>query len=388
MNIDFPLNEFTLPVAIKNDCDYYVRLCEILDIYNDRVQKCNTLSAQTKQSTSENCTLIKQCIENYYNAHIINAQKNISDILEKYTTDYPFFISPLNESYAFRGCAPEKIRNAVHKETNKKHYEEIMKMELSFYRARISPNSLKHKDMLHIPFNLRSKISTQRFSIPGVPCFYFSTTSFGAWIELGMPEATKFQVSEYTLPSDITVLNLCYQQHLINGKSSFISTKEEHEDFLNSVEIFPLIIATSFKIEEENRNFKSEYIISQLIMQVANTLGIDAVAYLSKRINDFSAYPQCVNLAILIPQKNIGSEELYWEYANQVALTEPICFADFIESSDIKSEFEPTTLINKTYQNQYTGGGISIFGQSINYIDTSFSKFDEYLHRLEKTSFL
>ncbi|MGN1303904.1 MAG: hypothetical protein ACI4YB_02600 [Oscillospiraceae bacterium] len=381
---DFGLNGFNLPVILKKDFEYYVQLCDYLDKYNSTIQRFDILPPETKRSTSENCDFIKQSIKNYYNARIIDAHKNISNILGKYITDYPFLVSPLNESYAFRGCAPEKLRNSVYKETNKANYEEMMEMELNFYRARTSQNPLECKDMLHIPFNLRGKISTQRFSIPGVPCFYFSTTSLGAWLELGMPEATKFQVSEYTLPSDITVLNLCFQQHLINGKSSFINTNGELSDFLSSVEIFPLIIATSFKIEEENRNFKSEYIVSQLIMQVANSIGIDAVAYLSKRINDLSAYPQCVNLAILIPQKDIDSEELYWEYAHQIALTAPICFADFIEGSDVKSTFKPTTLINKTYQKPNISDRISIFGQSINYTDTMFSRFDEYLHKLEK----
>lgn len=49
---------------------------------------------------------------------------------------------------------------------------------------------------------------------------------------------------------------------------------------------------TSFQVKEMKRNFKSEYIISQLLMQVVNELDIDRIAYLSKKMVDIYAYPQ------------------------------------------------------------------------------------------------
>ena len=110
------------------------------------------------------------------------------------------------------------------------------------------------------------------------------------------------------------------------------------------------------------------------------------LAYLSKRIDDFSAYPQCVNLAILIPQKNIASKDLYWKYANQISLTKPVCFADFINSSDSRASLQYTTLINKTY-GEHIQGIVSVLGHDVKYTDTMFAKFDEYLHQLKKEEF-
>lgn len=47
-------------------------------------------------------------------------------------------------------------------------------------------------------------------------------------------------------------------------------------------ELFPIVCATSFQVLEMNRSFRTEYMISQLLMQVVNELGINGVAYISK----------------------------------------------------------------------------------------------------------
>ena len=243
------LNDFSLPIYLSKDSDYYKKLCEVLKKYNNYIET-KKIDEKVKRNVSFNCEKIKMCVEYYYNANIVYAQKTIKEILEKYTNDSPFVVSPLNESYAFRGLAPEPIRRLVYRHKSE-HYDEMMRYELSFYRARVSANKLTAKEMFHIPFNKREIISTQRFSVPGVPCLYLSTTSFGTWLELGMPEPEVFQVSEYSLPSSIKVLNLCYQQHLINGKSNFIESIEEQKDFNIALEIFPLCIASSFTIGEK-----------------------------------------------------------------------------------------------------------------------------------------
>lgn len=387
MNINIGLNDFHLPIYLSKDCEYYANLCEILDKYDKQIQETDNLKEDCKQKTHSNCDYIKECIKNYYNADVVSAQKRINEILKQYIEDSPFVVADINNNYAFRANAPHKIQPEVHKKSNSNRYDEMMNTELSFYRARISENELHRLDMLHIPFDQRSHISTQRFSMPGVPCLYFSTTSYGAWIEMSMPDAEVFQVSEYKIPLDIKVLNLCYQQYLIDGKSSFINNEIELHDFYNSVEIFPLVIASSFKINEPNRTFKSEYIIPQLIMQVAMSLGIDAVAYLSKRIDDFFAYPKCVNLAVLMPQKDMSSDTRFWKRANEIELTEPCIYSDFLKSDYKNSNLSNnTTFINKFFS-EGTNGKVKLIGKILNYSEIPFSKFDEWLHKQEKAQY-
>ncbi len=379
-NINIELNGFSLPIYLSKDSDYYGKLYEVLNNYNDFIKTKTCIKELIKSNVSINCDKIIECIKHYYNADVIGAQEKIKEILKQYTKNSPFVVSSLDESYAFRGLAPKSIRPSVHKDVNSDHYDEMMRYELSFYRARVSSNKLTAKEMFHIPFNKRGIISTQRFSIPGVPCLYLSTTSFGTWLELGMPKPESFQVSEYSLPSSIKVLNLCFQQHLINGKSSYIETIEEEKTFNYAIEIFPLIIASSFTIGEENRCFKSEYIISQLIMQVSKSLGINAVAYLSKRIEDFYAYPQAVNIAILIPQSELNSDNQYWEHSSMVELTAPELFSDFLRNNPKTNR---TTFINKFYGNN-VNGNVYLMGNKHKYTNLMFAKFDEFLHVLPK----
>ena len=378
VSINIALNTFHLPVILGKDYEYYEKLCEVLRKYDNHIQKVDGLDATCKTVTSYNCQKIINSVEKYYNADIIAAQECISEILTNYTSDSPFIVSELDKNYAFRGVAPPEIQPTVHKESNEKHYNEMMNADLCFYKARISENKLQKNDMLHIPFNMRSHVATQRFSIPGVPCLYLATTSFGCWIEMGMPSASTFQVSYFSLPTNLKVLNLCYQQYLIDGKSSYIENERELKDFNNAVEIFPLVIASSFKIDEQNRTFKSEYIISQLIMQVANSSGIDAVAYLSKRINDCLAYPQCVNIAILMPQTNIKQNDLYWSRINEIKLTEPYSFSDFQKQYNATSPLPASTFINTVYSN-HIQKTVKLMGDIYDYPKMSFSQFDEWL---------
>ena len=66
------------------------------------------------------------------------------------------------------------------------------------------------------------------------------------------------------------------------------------------LKLYMLSIATSYRIKEFNRTFKSEYIISQSIMMACKRLGYDGVAYYSKRVSD-EIFARCaINLALFV----------------------------------------------------------------------------------------
>ena len=118
-------------------------------------------------------------------------------------------------------------------------------------------------------------------------------------------------------------------------------------------------------------------------MQVVSSLGIHAVAYLSKRMDDFYAYPHAVNLAILIPQTNLCSDNQYWDCSSGVELTEPYLFSNFL-TTDAKSY--PMTFINKFY-GEGANKEVCLMGNLYNYTNLVFAKFDEFLHQLSKSPF-
>lgn len=376
MNIPVELNKFSLPKTVTYDAEYENDLHNYLDEYYEYILTKIPDYEVHVNKIKDNIDLIKNCIHQYYNGKLNEAYCCIKKILEAYI-DSPYIVASIDENYAFRGMAPKKIRASIYSgEEHDKIYKPMLEHELYFFRARINPEKIDIKDMLHIPFNKRGMVATQRFSIAGLPCIYLSRTSFGTWLELGLPEPDVFQVSAFKIPTNLKMLNLCIHQDTINGASNFINNEKEKEGFLSYLEIFPLVIATSYHIQEMNRKFKSEYIISQIVMQVCNELGIDGVAYLSKRIKDFDAYPQAVNLAIAIPYNRGFS---YWSRANEVWITEPVTFLDFCEMNITNEGVENfRSYVNEIYKKNYSNQ-ITLGGNEVKYTDTKHSAFDEYL---------
>lgn len=384
------MNNFPLPIKISKDRDYYWELNQKLRAYCAFIKELQHINdiEHLYNKVSFNCSRIKKCLELYYNAKYSKAQTLIKEYLEQYVEDNPYILTSIEESYAFRGDAPKNIQPSLYRNNldSRKMYAKMKNTPLTFYRARMGEEKFVYKDMLHIPFNMRSKIGTYRFSIPGVPCLYLATTSYGTWIELGKPNYEEFNVSFFILPKDLKVLNLCIYQDYISGLSSLKITEKEYEAVINYLEFFPLVIATSFQITENERQFKSEYIISQLVMQSAKELGIDGVAYLSKREEDRFAYPIAVNLAILMPQNfnHNSKDELYWGRISEIQLTEPIKFSDFCNLSISKSALTGNC---RSYVNEcFAKGGdfeININNTKCNYYDSIFSRYDEHLANQE-----
>ncbi len=376
MNIAIDMNGFELPRNIIRDCDYEKDLNDTLDKYFEFVSKQIGKQTDCISKIKRNIDLIKESIRTYYEGKIAVSYKCIKSVLEEYV-DSPYIVATLNENYAFRGNAPKTIRPSVYKSAQyDSGYEAMRNHPLSFFKARIAAEEINIKDMLHIPLDKRGLIATQRFSIAGLPCLYLSTTSFGTWLELGTPEFDVFQVSAFQIPMDLKVLNLCISQWMINGASSFIGRDDEKEAVFNFLEIFPLIIATSYHVSERNRNFKSEYIISQLVMQVCNDLGIDGVAYLSKRTKDYFAYPQAVNLAIAIPY---NQDSKYWNRADEIYITKPIKFSDFCKMKKTNQGVKNfSAYVNEIYKDNWSNK-VDVAGNIMEYTETRHSAFDEYL---------
>lgn len=361
---------FSLPIKIKTDSEYLSELNNTYTKYVKLLTK-SEIPQKTINQVEKNCSQIINAVKCYYNGDVLSAQKYILTILQEYK-DNELVVSDINKSYAFRGMIPFYNDTKFDKEKSE---------ELNFFKARISDEDmiLERKDMLHIPFNNRGIIKTQRFSIPGIPCLYLGTSSYVCWIELGKPQNSKFNVSSYKLKSDLKVLNLTLCWNLLCGTSSGIDygfdSKITDDSIIETcLCLLPLIIATSFIVIDKNRAFKSEYIISQLIMLCLSYINVDAVAYISKRVNiDYMGYPNSVNIAI--PMKQSKGEKLSIQ-CKQIELTNPINFEEFCKLS-IGDRWSPhrSYIIN----NFRSFNKIVLSGQPLNYGNTIFAEFDNYL---------
>lgn len=378
-------NQFVLPIELKNDNEYYGNLEELLKKYIDKLKE-EDIEKEILDSTNENIQLIMESLRLYLNAQVDKAKDNILKILQKYIGN-EFIVSELDRNYAFRGTAPFK---ELRYEGMDDFYNTMNKYPLSFFKARVSDDILESKDMLHIPFDKRELVTTQRFSISGVPCLYLGATSYVCWLEMGKPNDYSFFVSKYEIPSNIKILNLVSNQHIINGQISSCRICSNENKTYNIqllkalIEFFPLICATSYSISQKNRIFKSEYIISQLIMQCLKELNIDGIAYMSKKVKSmFEGYPHCVNLAIPMIGNTFtafnNEQDKYSELCRYIKLTEPVNISEHMK---IERPYLYTTK-NKSFVNTCYSDGpfakINFAGQQIFYSECYFSEFDNYL---------
>lgn len=386
--VETKLNTFKLPYVAKYDNEYYIELKNYLDRYIKHVkEEMQGFDNECINNTQENINLIIEALTLYNNAKVASAKEIIKKIIEKYCNE-PYIVANIDNNYAFRGMAPMQIQPKQYK--NDPIYEKMNKYPLSFFKGRVAVEDIDKVGMLHIPFNKRGLITTQRFSMAGVPCLYLATTSLGCWLELNMPQLELFQIASYKIPNDLKILNMCISQHTINGSAGGGYVDEiEYKATCTLIELFPLVCATSFQVLEMNRSFRSEYIISQLLMQVVNELGIDGVAYLSKKMEDSYAYPQAVNLAILmnsnkLPPYDETSFDMYWERSNEIELTDT-CRSSEISQESYEGPYK--SYVNEIYKNHIVHNNVIFAGNILPYTNTNFSKFDEFLVRKKHYNF-
>ena len=110
---------------------------------------------------------ISQIFEEYYIGHQNRAYELFKEAFEYYETDMNL-----------------PVKTVLPKE--------------SLYRARKNTGDMdyKNEEMFHIKYNYRSKVKTQRYSFPGLPCLYLGASAYVCWLELNRPPMEQFQVAE------------------------------------------------------------------------------------------------------------------------------------------------------------------------------------------------
>lgn len=360
---------FELPISVDKDCDYSENLLLSLEAYLGLLKSIKNIPSRVISNVVIANDALTKSVETYYAGDIYKSQEVIYNLLEKYRNNR-FFFTKLNDCYAFRGIGPFQVET-----------EKLMTGSLSFFKARIATDTNQHfsrNEMLHIPLNNRGLVNTQRFSIAGIPCMYFSTSSYGCWLELGKPQSEVFNVSSYHLDGNMKILNLVSVWNLICGLSTGAIAKVKYSVNIDEliedlITIWPIVCATSFRVTEKNRSFRSEYIIPQLIMLNLKKLGLDGVAFISKQVrSDTVGYPNCVNLAIPIMQ----SSGVFSEACKEIELSEAINFGEYQRLDDDLKYPAAKSYINDYFRWNNTA---LLAGSMINYGQSEFGRFDNYL---------
>ena len=285
---------------------------------------------------------------NYYKGNISTTHNQIKNLV-KNSINNELAVSNINKCYAF----PGKYNS-----------------EVQLFRSRLSENvqTFKAIEMLHLPFDERGKTGNYRFSMPGVPSLYLGNTSYACWLEMGCPPEHTFNVAPVVLDGSQRIFNLAVMIKDFKDLNDF-----DEERVHCWLKLIMLMIATSYRVNEENRCFKSEYIISQGIMLACKSLEIDGVAYYSKRVDDEIFAMAAVNVALF------AEFRFYKKYAK-------ICEKLKIDDSFNYSLYKQLGTIDKQKNiNMRIDGcpminNIGTYKRQYGYRFTEFYKFDKFIY--------
>ncbi|MBR1833362.1 MAG: hypothetical protein IJ784_13190 [Ruminiclostridium sp.] len=164
--------------------------------------------------------------------------------------------------------------------------------DLNLYRVvRVNDNKpYTRSRVFHTPYNLRSKVSTSRYSIAGYPSLYLSTSlklcceelHLNPLVDYALTSLFRFERTIEYSNVNISVIELGIKpQDFLNR--DFLNESSERYRYINHRMInskdfrsayllwYPLIAACSFIRVNKNDPFAAEYIIPQLLMQWIRT---------------------------------------------------------------------------------------------------------------------
>jgi hypothetical protein len=247
------------------------------------------------------------CLEEYYNGNPYKAYEKL-DIV--FRNDY-------KDLYAI---------------INQKEYG----VNESFFRIRLSDKNypFQKTEMFHIPFELRNKVSTQRFSIPGFPSLYLGRTVYICWEELNRPTIDKIQAIRYKNIKPIKLLDLTPPN----------KECDDIDELYRFLMTFPLIMCCSVKVKDTTDTFKPEYIIPQLLLQwIRNNDILDGIQYKSTHITSkvFNENTELINLVLPVKTNNENG----------------LC-------KKLTKHFESTEVISWNLYQFATGGEIFMYGDN------------------------
>lgn len=223
-----------------------------------------------------------------------------------------------------------------------------LKEDYVYYRVRHKNSQIfQHRDMFHIPLNLRGQVTTQRYSMPGYPCLYLGKSIYACWEELKRPALDDFAVSAFKARKKFYLLDLRLRKRFY--------TKENCLQFLK---MLPIVLACSMRVKNEDDNFKPEYILPQLLLHIVivqhqgdglidispeEKIKIEGIVYSSVAVNDefnFANSPTTYYIGdcVVLPVKVIdgSSQNLYCQdLISKFLVSNP----KYYESDYIKDSF-------------------------------------------------
>lgn len=246
------------------------------------------------------------------------------------------------------------------------YYLGFIPLYKQFYRLMHIEGKAELKDIFHCPFELRHKVNSNRYSLPGYPTLYLANSIYVAYQEIGAPDYDNLNVSKFMFtgyPNNT--------EELLDMTNKTMSHCPEYQ--FKFLARWILTMSCSIKVGYPDSPFKPEYVIPQIIFQwvknnvnVGDKKNVIGVSYSSTKIQDYKTgfYGFFYNTAIPIHHSNVRG---YCDgLSKQFCLTKPVSFNEILKSNS-KIELQGQV---KT---------VEINGDPTEYIKTDFGKIEQVL---------
>lgn len=271
--------------TFKERMELYInRINEIKEIYSyfgipeqNNQNSLSELICSKKHLIEELFNKIVEIIEEYLSGKSKEAYGKFSDMIN----DYRPYIEKLSYNYSINS---------------------------KFYRMRKSKTQKEERrDMFHISFGERHLVSSQRYSIAGVPNLYLGNTSYVCWLELEKPNLDDIYVAAFSNQNELNILDFAITFDALLSSSGNNVSKDKLISFFV---LFPLIFACSFKKQHSDAKFNIEYVIPNMVLQWLSSekAHFDGIRYFSTKMTHNSIDSKGINI-VLPPKENTKSLE-------------------------------------------------------------------------------
>lgn len=190
--------------------------------------------------------------------------------------------------------------------------------DFTLYRMRKGKYS-SPGELFHIPFEKRSKVSPERFSILGYPILYLGKSFYICWEELNRPDINNITVSLFKPKRHLNLVDLTFP---VDVSCPWMA----YSFFI----FYPLIMASMVRVKNPDDPFKPEYCIPQDFLTFikhhgkVNDTMIDGIMYMSSKVKENATIDNSGFNNILLLTNNTDQKEGYCsDLANKLQMSEP-----------------------------------------------------------------
>lgn len=315
--IDF-LNSDVLDLPkTRTEVDFEKYVSQVLDAYLAELEKVRPTDFISKNVAAKMELVTKVCAK-------------LKEAINQFLRGYPF------RAYQ---CIESAI-NELGAHFNQFFPQKDMTKELrSLYRmCTDTSKSVSRGRVFHCPFELRHRVGTQRYSIPGLPCLYFGGSSLVCWRELREPSMGEVHISRFGVVegTELNIVNLAYRPALMAAMISSNLKEVNAEGGLSALAIsyaacWPILAVCAVRRLHDGP-FAPEYIVPQMLLQwVCDTKQYHGIRFFSTRTEEFFDDPK-TGVNYVFPARTTPGSGYCAELSKMFQLTDPLSWNDAVSA--------------------------------------------------------